>query len=346
MTVMRVARVVGPRELRLEDAPVPTPGPGEALVRIRAVGICGSDLHYYAHQRIGDLRSASGHVLGHEVAGVVEQLGPGTAGPPPGTPVAVDPAIHCGWCRFCLAGDPNFCKALRFFGSPPTPGALRDFVTHPVRFLHVLPPGLSFPVGATIEPLGVAIHAVNLAHLAIGDSVAVFGCGPVGLLMAAVAQLAGARFTCGVECLPHRRKMAAQLGAGAVLDPAEDDVVGGVRDLTGGDGVDVAFEVAGSGRATTQAVEVVRPGGTVVLVGYWSADEVTLPGITAMRKGLTLRFVRRMKHTFPQAIDLVHRGQVNLATLITHEFPLARVAEAFARAEERSPDVVKAVVVP
>jgi L-iditol 2-dehydrogenase len=219
-------------------------------------------------------------------------------------------------------------------------------VTHPVRFLHELPQGTPFGVGATIEPLGVAIHAVDLGHLTVGSSVAVFGCGPVGLLIAWVAQLAGARLVGGVEPLAHRRKVAAQLGVSAVFDPAEDDVVGGLRERTEGDGVDVAFEAAGSERATVQAVQSVRPGGTVVLVGYWSADEVTLPGITAMRKGLTLRFVRRMKHTFPRAIDLVRGGQIDLSTLITHEFPLDRVAEAFARAEQRSPDVVKAVVVP
>jgi L-iditol 2-dehydrogenase len=344
MTSMRVARVMGPRDIRLEDAPVPAPGPGEALVRIVAVGICGSDLHYYAHGRIGDVRFAPGHVLGHEVCGVVEALGPGTTGPAPGAPVAVDPAIHCGRCRFCAEGHPNFCRDLRFFGSPPTAGALQEHLTHPAHLLHPLPAGIPFPVGAAIEPLGVAIHAVDLGHLTLGASVAVFGCGPVGLMVAGVAQLAGARLVCATEPLAHRRKLAPQFGVTAVFDPDQDDVVRGIKERTGGDGVDVAFEVAGSRTATAQAARVVRPGGTLVLVGYWETDEVTLPGITAMRKGLTIRFVRRMKHTFPRAIDVVHRGQMNLSALITHEFPLARVAEAFARAEQRSPDVVKAVV--
>jgi L-iditol 2-dehydrogenase len=344
MTSMRVARVMGPRDIRLEDAPVPVPGPGDALIRIKAVGICGSDLHYYTHGRIGGVQFAAGHVLGHEVSGVVEALGPGTSGPAPGTPVAVDPAIHCGWCRSCTEGNPNFCRDLRFFGSPPTPGALREYLVHPAHFLHPLPAGLPFAVGATIEPLGVALHAVDLGHLTLGASVAVLGCGPVGLMVAGVAQLAGARLVCATEPLPHRRKIASQLGVGAAFDPAADDVVRAIHDRTGGEGVDVAFEVAGSPSATAHAVHVVRPGGTLVLVGYWSADEVTLPGITAMRKGLTIRFVRRMKHTFPRAVELVRRGEVNLAALVTHEFPLGQVAEAFARAEQRAPDIVKAVV--
>ena len=276
---------------------------------------------------------------------MVEALGPGTAGPAPGTPVAVDPAIHCGTCRFCAEGHPNFCRNLRFFGSPPTAGALQEYLTHPARFLYPLPPALPFPVGATLEPLGVAIHAVDLGHLTLGASVAVFGCGPVGLMIAGVAQLAGARLVCAAEPLAHRRKIAAQFGVAIAFDPAEDDVVRGIRDRTDGEGVDAAFEVAGSPSATAQAVQAVRPGGTLVLVGYWEADAVTLPGITAMRKGLTVRFVRRMKHTFPRAIDLARRDQVNLSALVTHEFPLDQVAEAFVRAERRAPDIVKAVVV-
>lgn len=341
---MRVAKVMAPREMRLEEAPVPSPGPGEALVRIKAVGICGSDLQYYADGRIGDQRFSAGHVLGHEVAGVVEALGPDAEGPAPGTSVAVDPAIHCGWCRFCAVGDPNFCKNLRFFGSPPTPGALREYLTHPSRFLLPLPPDTSFPVGAAIEPLGVAIHAVDLGHLGVGDRVAVFGCGPIGLLIARVARLAGASLVCGTEPLAHRREAAAGFGVEAALDPSREDVVRSIMERTGGEGIDVAFEAAGSQDATEQAIAVLRPGGSLVCVGYWKADQVALPGIRAMRKGLTIRFVRRMKHTFPRAMELTRLGLVDLASLISHEFPLSDVVHAFARAEQRGPDVLKAVV--
>jgi L-iditol 2-dehydrogenase len=341
---MQAAVVAAPRDVRLADVPAPVPGPGEALVRVRAVGLCGSDLQYYAQGRIGDLKFASGHILGHEVAGVVERLGPGADGPAPGTPVAVDPAIPCGHCRFCLEGNPNFCKHLRFFGSPPVAGALQEYIVHPTHLLLPLPSDMPLSVGAVAEALGVAIHAVDLGHLTLGASVAVFGCGPIGLMVARLAQLVGAKLVCASEPLPHRRKMALEFGVASVFDPASDDVVRGIKDRTGGEGVDVAFEVAGSASATVQAVQAVRPGGTLVLVGYWKADEVTLPGITAMRKGLTIRFTRRMKNTLPRAIELVRRGQVDLSALVTHEFPLRQVTEAFARAEQRSPDVIKAVV--
>ena len=341
---MRVAKAVAPREIRLDQAPVPSPGPGEVLVRIGAVGLCGSDLQYYAHGRIGDLHFGAGHILGHEVAGVVEALGPGIDGPAPGTPVAVDPAIPCGGCRACAEGHPNLCRRLRFLGSPPTPGALQEYLTHPSHLVLPLPPGLTLATGAVSEALGVAIHAVDLAHLRVGDSAAVFGCGPIGLLIARGAQIAGAGLILASEPLGHRREAAALFGVAAAFDPGGDDPVRAIRDRTGGDGADVAFEAAGSETATAQAVDAVRPGGTLVLVGYWKKDEVTLPGIRAMRKGLTIRFVRRMKHTFPRALDLLRQGLVNVPALISHEFPLSEVAEAFARAETRSPRFLKTVV--
>lgn len=341
---MRVARVMAPRVMQLEDAAMPVAKSGEALVRITGVGICGSDLQYYTQGRIGELAFGAGHILGHEVAGVVEALGPNTLGPPPGTPVAVDPAIPCGWCRFCVAGDPNFCERLQFFGSPPLHGALQQYLAHPSHLLLPVPATWSPAATTVLEPLGVAIHAVDLGHVSVGDAVAVFGCGPIGLMIARVAQLAGARCVCATEPLPHRREAATRFGASIALDPATNDVVREIKGQTGGYGVDVAFEAAGSEAATMQALQALRPGGTLVLLGYWKQDQVTLPGITAMRKGLTVRFVRRMKNTFDRAIDLVRRAQVDVASLVTHEFSLEQTAEAFVRAERRAPDVVKAVI--
>src|SRR5512136_2525398 len=332
---MRVARVMAPHVMRLDDVAMPVPGSGEALVRITSVGICGSDVQYYAQGRIGDLQFTSGHILGHEVAGVVEALGPGADGPSPGTAVAVDPAIPCGWCRFCVAGDPNFCEQLQFFGSPPRHGALQEYITHPSRLLLPVPAEWSPGATAVLEPLGVAIHAVDLGHLAVGDAVAVFGCGPIGLLIARVAQLAGARLVFATEPLPHRRAAATRFGATTTLDPAAFDVVREIKGETDGYGVDVAFEAAGSESATVQAIQALRPGGTLVLLGYWKQDQVAIPGITAMRKGLTVRFVRRMKNTFDRTIDLVRRGLVDVASLVTHEFSLEQTAEAFVRAERR-----------
>jgi len=335
---------MAPYVLKLDDAAIPVPAADEALVRITAVGICGSDLQYYAQGRIGELEFGAGHILGHEVAGVVDALGPGADGPAPGTAVAVDPAIPCGECRFCLAGDTNFCERLRFFGSPPHHGALQQYITHPSRLLLPIPAEWSPAATVVLEPLAVAIHAVDLGHLSVGDAVAVFGCGPIGLMIARVAQLAGARLVCATEPLAHRRAAATRFGGSTTLDPAAHDVVREIKGQTGGYGADVAFEAAGSESATVQAIQALRPGGTLVLLGYWKQDQVAIPGITAMRKGLTVRFVRRMKNTFDRAIDLARRGLVDVASLVTHEFSLEQAAEAFVRAERRGPDILKAVI--
>jgi L-iditol 2-dehydrogenase len=199
-------------------------------------------------------------------------------------------------------------------------------------------------VGAVCEALGVAIHAVDLSHLRVGESAAIFGCGPIGLLIARVAQLGGASPVLASEPLAHRRQAARLFGVASTCDPGQDDVVQAIRERTGGDGADVAFEAAGSESATVQAVDAVRPGGTLVLVGYWKADQVMLPGIRAMRKGLTIRFVRRMKHTFPRALELVRQGLVDIPALISHEFKLSDVAEAFEQAETRGPNFLKTVI--
>lgn len=342
MAMMRVARVTGPGQVRVEGTARPAPGPGEVMVRVLAVGICGSDLQYFAQGRIGDLALPAGHVLGHEVAGVVEALGPGCSHPSPGTLVAVDPAVPCGECRHCLDGNANFCSRLRFFGSPPVHGALCEFVTHPATLVYPLPADVAPGVAAIIEPLGVALHALDLGHVRLGDSVAVFGCGPIGLLVLRAAILAGAGLALVSEPLKHRRELASAWGAES-FDPSSQDVVAAMR-RRAGEGVDLAIEAAGSPEATRQAVEALRPGGRLVLVGYWKQDDVPFPGIRAMRKGLTVRFVRRMRATFPRAIELALTGRVDLAALISHEFPLTEIATAFAAAEQRAPDVVKVVV--
>jgi L-iditol 2-dehydrogenase len=174
--------------------------------------------------------------------------------------------------------------------------------------------------------------------------VAIFGCGPIGILAARVAQLAGASAIYASEPLAHRREAVLRYGATAAFDPEREDVVRAIREATQGEGVDVVFDMAGSQSATTQALDALMPGGTAVLVGYWKKDEVTLAGIRAMRKGLTLRFVRRMKNTFERAIELTRLKLVDLESLISHEFSLDDVVEGFARAEKRGPDILKAVI--
>jgi len=327
---MQVARIHGAGDVRLHEEPMPAPRPGEALVKVTAVGVCGSDVHWFREGHIGADRIEQPLVLGHECAGVIE------SGPRRGERVAIDPAQACGRCRDCEEGNPNLCEALRFAGHAPQDGAMCGYVAWPEHCLVPLPAALSDVEGALLEPLGVAMYSVELGAVGPGMSVGVFGSGPIGLLVLQVAKAAGATrlFATDRADVPHRLAAARELGATAfaVHDCGE---AGDVLAATGGRGVDAAFEAAGDPEAVEAAITAVKPGGRVILVGIPSEDRIAFPASVARRKDLLIRVVHRMKHTYPRAIRLVETGRVDLRSLATHRFPLADVARAYAVAERR-----------
>jgi len=318
---VKVSRLHGAGDLRLGDEPLPDVPAGHSLVRVTAVGLCGSDLHWYAEGGIGDARVGRPLVLGHEFAGVVE------GGPRHGERVAVDPAMPCERCASCRAGHHNLCPHVRFAGSGEQDGALAEFVAWRSDLLHPLPDELTDADGALLEPLGVAIHAFDLGHVRLGATVGVFGCGPIGLLLLQVARAAGAARVVATDPLPHRRAAARRLGA--------DDVVG-AEDAGGLGDVDVAFEVAGTNDAVDAAIAAARPGARVVLVGIPDDDRTTFSASVARRKGLTIVLVRRMKDVYPRAIALVRQQRVDVGGLVTARYPLGAVDEAFRVAAARA----------
>ncbi|MBI4790928.1 MAG: alcohol dehydrogenase catalytic domain-containing protein [Chloroflexi bacterium] len=334
---MKTLRLHGPHDLRLHDEPVPAPQTNEALVRVTAVGVCGSDLHWYSTGGIGDAQVTRPLVLGHEFAGVVE------SGALRGQRVAVDPSIPCDHCELCRAGNPNLCEEQRFAGHGLEDGAFREYFAWDSRCLFPLPDELTDEDGAMLEPLGVAIHSVDLAHLRPGMTVGVFGCGPIGLLIAQVAFVAGAARVMATEALAHRLDAAQAIGAEGFRAESGEEAQQ-VLSATDGRGVDIAFEVAGDQTAVDVAMTTTKPGGYVILVGVPSDDRTAFTASVARRKGLTIKLVRRMKHTFPRAIDLVTRGLVDVRSLVTHRFPLAQAGEAFAIAERR--EGIKVIVRP
>ena len=322
---MKTLRLHATGDLRLHDEPVPTPSEGEELVRVKAVGICGSDLHWFSEAGIGDVQLERPLILGHEFAGVTEK----------GETVAVDPAIPCGKCEFCEHGHPNLCNVMIFAGHGTQDGALREWMAWPKRQLFPIPKSLTVADGAMLEPLGVAIHAVDLGKLRAGMMIGVFGCGPIGLLTIQLARLSGASNIIATDLLPHRVEAAKSLGAnraflvGNRLDPDQ------MQAATGGRGVDVAFEMAGEQEAVDDAFAAVLPGGKVVLAGIPSKDKTVLTASVARRKGLTIKMVRRMKHTYPRAIELVSKGLVDVRSLVTHRFSMEDATEAFEIAQRR-----------
>ena len=331
---MKVVRLHGIGDLRLHDEPDPTPGPSETLLRVTAVGLCGSDLHWLTEAGIGDARLARPLVLGHEFAGMTAD----------GERVAVDPAVPCGVCEFCLEGNPNLCARLRFAGHGVEDGALRERMAWPAHCLHPIPDSLTDVEGVMLEPLGVAIHAVDLGHLKPGMTVGVFGCGPIGLLVLQIARVAGATRLVATEKLPHRIEAARSCGATDVFQANNGREIAKVLAATNGKGVDVAFEATEENGAVETAIAAARPGGHVVLVGIPADDRTAFTASVARRKGLTIKMSRRMKRVYPRAIDLVENGLVDIRSLVTHRFPLAEFERAFSVASRR--EGLKVVIEP
>ncbi|WP_198954591.1 zinc-binding dehydrogenase [Kineosporia sp. R_H_3] len=335
---MLAARLHGTGDLRVAQEPVPVPREGESLVRVTAVGICGSDLHWYSEGGIGDARLTRPLVVGHEAGGVV------ASGPRAGQRVAIDPAVPCGHCELCLAGHRNLCPTVGFLGHGATDGALRELVAWPDHLLHPVPDALSAADVAMLEPLGVAIHAHDLGHQRAGATVVVVGCGPIGLCLLQVARAAGATTVLAVDPLPHRAEAALRLGADAVLPHEPAAFAAALAERTSGRGVDVAFEAVGSDAAVGLAIEAAMPGARVVLAGIPDVDSTTFTASTARRKGLTIALVRRMKEVYPRATALVERGTVDVRSMVSHTFGLAETEKAFQVAHARTG--LKVVVAP
>ena len=327
---MLAARLKGAGSLEVTEEQVPVPGPGESLVRVTAVGLCGSDLHWFGQGAIGDAVVTRPLVLGHEMGGIV------VGGPLDGRRVAVDPAIPDNTCPRCREGNHNLCPSVRFAGHGATDGGLREYMAWPTEYLYPVPEHMSDATVALLEPLGVALHAFDLGHVRFASTVGVVGCGPIGLMLVQVARDAGASQVVTVEPLAHRREEAARSGADASLSPGD---VGGHENL-----LDVVFEVAGNDDAVATAMALVRPGGRVVLVGIPDDDSTRFPASLARRKGLTILMSRRMKEAYPRAVDLVERKAVDLAPLVSQTFPLSEAARAFTVAERR--EGLKTVVLP
>jgi len=322
---MKSFRLHGPHDLRIHDEPQPVPARGQRLLKVTSVGICGSDLHWFAEQGIGDARLAHPLVLGHEFSALTEK----------GERVAVDPAIPCGVCEYCRRGHPNLCPDVIFAGYGTHDGALREYMVWDEKCLFPIPDSLSDDDGAMLEPLGVALHAVDLGHLKAGMTVGVFGCGAIGLLIVQLAKLSGAANIIAADILQHRVDAARAFGADEAIRVGNGSELEIFLEATGGRGVDVAFEAAGVQDAVEMAVAVIIPGGKLILVGIPSDDSTSFPASVARRKGLTIRLVRRMKNTYPRSIELVSRGLVDVRSLVTHRYRLDECAEAFDVAHRR-----------
>jgi L-iditol 2-dehydrogenase len=323
---MKAARLHGVGDVRVDEEPEPCPAAGEELLRVDAVGICGSDLHWFAEGSIGDAQLASPLVLGHEIGATV------LSGRRAGQRVVVDPAVPCRTCPPCRDGNPNLCVRVTFAGHGRTDGGLREQMSWPADRLHSVPDSLSDESIPMLEPLGVAMHALDLAHQRVAEVVGIVGCGPIGLMAIQLALVGGARAVVATEPLAHRRAAAAAAGAIAV---APTDAAAAADEIAAGRGLDVVVEIAGTDSGVQSAIDLAKPGGRIVLAGIPGGDETTFTASAARRKGLTIMMCRRMKEMYPRAIALAAAKRVDLDVIVTDQFPLDAVAQGLRSASER-----------
>lgn len=341
---MRVAQLIAPRTFQLADMPIDDPGPGEVQVRIGAVGICGSDLHAYAEGAVGSTPNVYPMVLGHEPAGTIVKTGPGVTGLAPGDRGALEPALYCYHCEFCSRGLHNVCANIRFLSNPRLPGFFRELVNLPVANFLPIPASMSFDEATLAEPLAVALHSLHLASIRPGETVAVIGAGPIGLLTIAALRAAKAARIWAVEPLAHRRELALGIGAAVALEP--EAAVEEITRTTGRLGVDCAIDCAAGEHTTGQAVQLTRSAGRVVLTGIHRSPSVSLDGSTMRRKELTILNVRRSNHETEEALDLLQAHAEWFRPLLTHAREIDRIDEAFAINSQYRDGVGKMIVRP
>lgn len=330
---MRAAVLVEPGLIEMAERPVPTPGPGDVLIRVGAVGVCGSDAHYYREGRIGEFVVESPLILGHEAGGTVAAVGPGVPEDRVGQRVSIEPQRPHPDSEETRRGHYNLCPHMRFYATPPVDGALCDYVTIGAAFAHPVPDHMSDEAAALCEPLSVAIAAVDKAAIGGGSRVLITGAGPIGIMTAQVARAFGATDIVVSDIDPARRELVTYFGATATLDPTVDDVA----DLQ----VDAFIDASGAPAAVTSGLAAVRPAGRVVLVGMGAAT-MELPVQVIQNRELVLTGVFRYANTWPAAIALIRSGRVDVDAMVTARFPLEKTAEALDA--DRVPGHIKAIV--
>ncbi len=338
---MKAAVCTGIGKIEFQDLPAPVPGPGEVVVEVRSVGVCGSDVDGYrgAHPMIG-----FPIVLGHECSGVIAEVGPGVSEKRIGEPVSVEPFFICGECPFCRAGTYNFCSNLAIIGHQ-VPGAFAEYVKIPARFAHRMPEGVSFDEAAILEPCSGALHAVRRCGIQSGDFVVIIGCGTMGSFATQHCRNLSAEVLV-VEPLAFKREAALDLGAAHVVDPAAEDAAEAVRTLTGGKMADVVIEAVGKPETLGQTVSLVKNGGTIMLIGWTgnAADPFDLTNTTF--KELTVLGTLGFCGDFPISMKLLGQGKIDIRRIITHRFDLDQVQEAIEMLEAGADGIWKAVVHP
>jgi L-iditol 2-dehydrogenase len=342
---MKAAFLTGIRQLQILDTPEPRlTSPHDVLLRIDTVGVCGSDVHYYTAGRIGTQVVQFPERVGHECAGTVVEAGSEVTRLRVGQRVAVDPLVACGQCDQCRSGRRHTCRQQRFLGNPgEAPGALAEVLRMPAESCYLVPDGMTQVQAALVEPFSIGLYAQRLSSLRPGAKLAVLGSGPIGLCVLLACGAAGAGATYVTDLLDERLEVARRCGARWAGNPQKTDIVAAISQLEPL-GLDCVFECAGEQQTLDQAVEILKPGGQLLIVGIPEPDRISFSIHTLRRKEIQVLNVRRQNHCTAPAMEMIARGTVNVDRLVTHHFSLAQSKEAFDLVDGYRDGVVKAIV--
>jgi L-iditol 2-dehydrogenase len=324
---MKAAFLYKPGDIRIEEMDIPTPKDNEALIKLKAVGVCGSDVHFYEVGRIGDFIVKEPLILGHECAGEVIEVGKNVTTVKIGDRVALEAGVPCKTCEFCRLGRYNLCPNVTFLATPPFHGAYREYITHTEDFLFKLPDNMTYEEGAMIEPLSVGVYAAERGGVNVRNTVVIIGAGTIGLMTLQAVKARGATDIIITDLEPFRLELAKKLGATHTVNAKEVDAIQKVLELTNG-GADVVMEAVGAPATIQQTVKMARPGAVIVLIGMPTVDDIPIRVVEAICKEVDIRGIFRYANSYRPAIKLVSKGKIDVKSMITTRFPLDKVQEA------------------
>jgi L-iditol 2-dehydrogenase len=336
---MEAAVMDRPLSINIEKVSVPEPKDDEVLVKVHCIGICGSDVHYYEHGKIGRYEVKEPIILGHELSGVVAEVGKDVTNVSVGDRVAVEPGVTCGRCQYCKSGRYNLCPDVVFMATPPVDGAWAEYISIRSDFLFKLPDDISFEEGALLEPLSVGIHAMKRGKVGPGDRIFISGLGPIGLLTIEAATMFGVTEIYASDVVPLRREKALEMGATAVFDPTKTNIKAEL-----GDGVNVVVETSGNQHAISETVKIVNRGGRVVLVGLPVVNNIPLDVPHVIDSEIDIVGIFRYANTYPTAISALQKAKSNIEEVITHKFSLKETKEAVELARTEKDTSIKIMI--
>jgi len=342
---MKAMKLTGIRQMEMKEIPEPVlSGPKDVKIRISAVGICGSDIHYYTQGRIGSQKVEYPFTVGHEGAGVVVETGYAVKKVKPGDSIAIEPAMPCRECDQCLAGRHHTCRKLRFLGCPgQAEGCLMEYIVMPEESCFPLQQNLDPDHGAISEPLAIGVYAVKKSGNVINWNAGILGFGPIGMSVMLALKAAGAGRIYVTDKIDERLSISAKEGAALSSNPLKTDIVSGILDQEP-HGLDVVFECCGQQEALDQAVSLLKPGGILMVVGIPAFDRWSLNVENTRRKEISLQFVRRQVDCVQPSLDMMSAGKIKIDKMITHRFPFSRTKEAFDLVAAYSDGVMKAMI--